>query len=848
MILIDTQKEEFSKLKDIRIFGTDDEKAGFNGDLLVVGLGGAGARVAAAVKGMLMDEITPEDNINYLMIDSDIPEMEQTIEDSKEGVGLNALEVISIYRPNLEKILTNGIENNPIHPNLAKWMSPDFPAISIGTDGARGNRQIGRLMFSNAYEDMRILLFEKIEEFYEKSGKLDVIIVSSVCGGTGSGILSDVTYNIRAFAKSRKMKNFRVCGILMMPDVFFSNRAITENAHTKALLNANGCATLKEVDYLMRIANHGEGYVFESTTHRLSMRENIFDACMLVSGKQDEQGYVPEGTIFNDVAYFIKKLAGYSYIGGSENAEGEGSEEETYGRKLLREALFDEDGKGYFKVVNESDYKIPIKEIENICEYEVFYEAFKRIRGVTVTRDMFAKDYDDAFSEIKTFMTEKPGDEIRMELNGLIKMGQFEKPSYKLIKKGQDDLRSQLPRQLSRFEQNIPVVIKSIKNKLTSAVEELIQKTMLSYGPYITIDMIGAAGIGNCEKDSGLIAEIKQLEELQRNYQPASEFGRIVESILNIVAKRFFTFPSAKRETENGYYENSIKDALAKERAYIMDGLDSQDVFGDLIRLLRDRAERLADIYSQFGEDLRAAVETLANDGKRTTGYLLKGARQREFLPEGYVTEERINQMREGIVALMANHESDIDNGRVVPVRQEMEKIYRNLLIGIGVYAPEKLISVAFADKKPTLSEINMMFVAKDNETREAIMNRAANSFIEGASEKNLKKKLCILKEDQLDKAINKKYISLPKAMPYFSSAVEWLLQGPPYNESPDSITLNPGEMVISADDMFLGVPVSMLACVDEMQEAYNAVDSNTYKGLHIDETTKDMRAYPDLV
>ena len=279
-----------------------------------------------------------------------------------------------------------------------------------------------------------------------------------------------------------------------------------------------------------------------------------------------------------------------------------------------------------------------------------------------------------------------------------------------------------------------------------------------------------------------------------------------------------------------------------------MDGLDSQDVFGDLIRLLRDRAERLADIYSQFGEDLRAAVEALANDGKRMTGYLLKGARQREFLPEGYVTEERINQMREGIVALMANHESDIDNGRVVPVRQEMEKIYRNLLIGIGVYAPEKLISVAFADKKPTLSEINMMFVAKDNETREAIMNRAANSFIEGASEKNLKKKLCILKEDQLDKAINKKYISLPKAMPYFSSAVEWLLQGPPYNESPDSITLNPGEMVISADDMFLGVPVSMLACVDEMQEAYNAVDSNTYKGLHIDETTKDMRAYPDLV
>ena len=844
MILIDTQKEEFSKLKDIRIFGTDEEKAGFNGNLLVIGLGGAGSRVVASLKGMLMEEVTTEDNINYLMIDSDIPAMEQTIEDSKEGIGLNAMEVISIYRPNLEKILANGIENNPIHPNLAKWMSPDFPAISIGTDGARGNRQVGRLMFSNAYEDMRILLFERIEEIYKKSGKLDVIIVSSVCGGTGSGILSDVTYNVRAFAKSRKMKNFRVCGILMMPDVFFANRAIYENAHTRALLNANGCATLKEVDYLMRVANRGEGYVFESTSHRLSMRENIFDACMLVSGKKDDQGYIPEGTIFNDVAYFIKKLATFCYIGGP-SAE---SEEGNADRKLLREALFDEDGKGYFKVVNESDYKIPIKEIENICEYEVFNEAFKRIRDVPVSWNMFSADFESAFSDIRSFLSGQPGEDINLEITGLIKMGQFEKPAYKLIKKGQDDLRSQLPRQLSRFEQNIPVVVKSLKNKLTSAVESMLQKCMMQYGPYITIDMIGAAGIGNCEKDCNLIVEIKKLEELQRNYNPASEYGRIVESILNIVAKRFFTFPSAKRETESGYYENSIKDALAKERSLLMDGLDSQDVFGDLVRLLRERAERLADIYSQFGEDLRAAVETLANDGKRMTGYLLKGARQREFLPEGYVTEERINQMREGIVALMVNHEADIDNGRVVPVRQEMEKIYRNLLLGVGVYAPEKLISVAFADKKPTLSEINMMFVSQTNELREEIMNRAANAFIVGASEKNLKKKLCILKEDQLATAINKKYISLPKGMPYFSKAVDWLLQGPPYNEMPDSITLNAGEMVISVDDMFLGVPVSMLACVDEMQEAYDAVDTATYKGLHIDETTKDMRSYPNLI
>ena len=80
--------------------------------------------------------------------------MEETIKNSRDGLGLNALEVMSIYRPNLEDILDKGYNNQPVQDTLAKWMSPDFPNLHIGTEGAQGNRQIGRLMFSNAYEDL----------------------------------------------------------------------------------------------------------------------------------------------------------------------------------------------------------------------------------------------------------------------------------------------------------------------------------------------------------------------------------------------------------------------------------------------------------------------------------------------------------------------------------------------------------------------------------------------------------------------------------------------------------------------------------------------------------------------
>lgn len=153
----------------------------------------------------MVDDIIPEDNIHFLMIDSDIPEMEQTIEDSKEHVGFNALEVLSIYRPNIENILADGIKKNPVHPNLANWMDADFPDVTVTKDGAHGNRQIGRLMFSNAYEDIRMLLFDRLEEIHDKANGnwMDVIIVSSLSGGTGSGILSDLTYNIRAYGKAK---------------------------------------------------------------------------------------------------------------------------------------------------------------------------------------------------------------------------------------------------------------------------------------------------------------------------------------------------------------------------------------------------------------------------------------------------------------------------------------------------------------------------------------------------------------------------------------------------------------------------------------------------------------------
>ena len=85
------------------------------------------------------------------------------------------------------------------------------------------------------------------------------------------------------------------------------------------------------------------------------------------------------------------------------------------------------------------------------------------------------------------------------------------------------------------------------------------------------------------------------------------------------------------------------------------------------------------EIYSQFGEDLKNSIEDLANEGKVTTKNILKNAARHEFLPTDYVNDSRINEVKDGLIRLMLDNEANIDNGRVVPVKDAMEKIYRRL-------------------------------------------------------------------------------------------------------------------------------------------------------------------------
>ena len=97
--------------------------------------------------------------------------------------------------------------------------------------------------------------------------------------------------------------------------------------------------------------------------------------------------------------------------------------------------------------------------------------------------DKMKADIRATFGEMRDFLEGQPGDEIELSVNGLIKTGQYSKPIYKDIKKRVDRLSTSLPQALNTVKDDIPVIVKSLRIKMSQTLDANIEKYMRDYGP-----------------------------------------------------------------------------------------------------------------------------------------------------------------------------------------------------------------------------------------------------------------------------------------------------------------------------------------------------------------------------
>jgi len=251
---------------------------------LLVGLGGTGQKVLLQLKARFIrnyGEVPPA--VEFLCFDTD-QATEQAQVDGK---------VVQLT-PRTELIYIGGVETAEIlrnldkYPAIAAWIAEDKEHISLRpvTMGAHQVRPLGRLSLFWHMEEVRRRLETSVHRLTHL--RLDVaqpsvnaFIVSSVCGGTGSGAILDVAYLMRHVIRAANLPADAcyINAVLALPSVF---RNVDEVG-----IASNAYACLAELDYFMETVSWTCDYGSQRVPVVDFAGKRPFDICYLVDARNE---------------------------------------------------------------------------------------------------------------------------------------------------------------------------------------------------------------------------------------------------------------------------------------------------------------------------------------------------------------------------------------------------------------------------------------------------------------------------------------------------------------------------------------------------------------------------------
>lgn len=305
-----------------------------NAPTLIVGLGGIGSKIALRVADMVTEE--QRQRIGFAVFDTDVNELAGIKE---KNPFIHAIQTST-------KLSVGEYLNIDTHARDT-W----FPVNAILnsktlTEGAGQVRAISRLAFETAVRSGKMEeLHRAIEDLYRLEGEeyqqaLRVIIVSTLAGGTGSGLILPVSLYIKNYLATRFRQSANISrGFFILPEVLY--HVITGEAERNNL-KSNAYATLREIDaFLMKGDSTLPDRFKDSVTMKfpsVSSGEfeeyNVrpFDFCFLFDGQNSD------GKKLDEFSSYLDHAANciYAMSIGPMNKRSNSSEDNTI-RKLVSE-------------------------------------------------------------------------------------------------------------------------------------------------------------------------------------------------------------------------------------------------------------------------------------------------------------------------------------------------------------------------------------------------------------------------------------------------------------------------------------------------------------------------------
>ncbi|MEM7760102.1 MAG: tubulin-like doman-containing protein [Cyanobacteria bacterium P01_A01_bin.40] len=223
---------------------------------IVIGLGGTGLEVILRVRRLITESYGDLVNfpiVGFLHIDTD--------KEAKPNNPLmtgTALELAEKYLSQVALAEAQKIVSEPeIYPWYHQWLPPELlsnPRLLVSETGAGQIRACGRFSFyfnHNQIEQAcqntkrQVRRGEHIAFMSQNYGlqvrpQLNVFVVCSIAGGTGSGMVIDLGYSLKRWFEGEQ--NLQTTAIISTPDAFGS---ISANDRVKS----NGYAALMELNY-----------------------------------------------------------------------------------------------------------------------------------------------------------------------------------------------------------------------------------------------------------------------------------------------------------------------------------------------------------------------------------------------------------------------------------------------------------------------------------------------------------------------------------------------------------------------------------------------------------------------
>ena len=738
---------------------------------VIVAIGGLGCSTLNTLKRKFMENVGDSDHVWFRALDTSTDELRNLLEyDENDNFNPNGFlketEIITLYDPNMKSILKLGNRLNYIR----SWMSDEFPEMEIDANGAKGIRQVGRVMltFSAVQTRVRTNLAGVLQSAIGKAQELgngtevDVIIIAGISGGTGSGTIVDLSYMIHDIFRDHRFGSYTMSAYCYTPDTQFVEKGITEDIRTN--LSKNGYAALKEIDYFMHLEQFKGNYSIKLASGQIQSGKNIFNTCTLVSGTLEGGGMAPAySTIDRLTDHLLDLLTDIQFHSASGSPEqlakalasNESSNLGAWFSSHNNPRDYPKNTNYCYQVIGYSAVNIPRNEILQYVVnklYTAVITEFKNYKMVnnevmnSLYRDCHISNTDTLFNYA---LTANPNDLIDYDFI----MDSYTKREIKY----NPDMALQDAQDIAKMEADKlerTSYKKLLVTKILSAIKDSLEQKCDSYGPYYA-----SVAITHNQKDvyvgdpnvpfPGIYEQLGMLiEDLKMKLATLDSYpdARIKEN-LNQCAKRVISGIFSNKAAIDEYID------LCKEIA--QKNILDRKLYTVLISVLQEvRFEinnynnEIFDVYTSILDEISNTLNNDANyitnssrfvEGNRTT-YTYdvinlyegneKNNKLKDYLDD-FISEGTIQHLQNEFIKSMRNHrDSWLEKNRfekfnaVEEVREIFDKVLEENHLKNDII--EKFVTVAYSSKNLTPEQLDSVWENNDDDGIKMVALRSA--------------------------------------------------------------------------------------------------------------------------